>query len=246
MSKVIGSVGALASVATMLHLFLFLSPWRNNNNNNNNSNSNSGASETSLSLLFDALLFALFAAQHSFTRPLLEHISIRFNWSAADVRVHRALYSLCSCASLELLFCFWRQTDRFGGALSSSAVQMAVNVLYALAWALLVAQVVCSGDLTELLGVQQVFSSAVRAAQRHPDTAHLAWREHSRHSQLVAPVLICTLAVVGEFSADRLLFVGATVLYLGAAHQLNDADVCYVQKLCTNLVRHWKRPKSTP
>ncbi|KAJ8915846.1 hypothetical protein NQ315_004659 [Exocentrus adspersus] len=181
---------------------------------------------TSWGLLVDTALLTLFVLQHS----LLASSKIKDIFNSYGLQViYRTLYVITTSAALLVLIKYWIGTPHvilWQYNMSHRPVFLLYSCIHVVAWLIIYVGNICT-DVTELLGIKQVYYSMVKLPDPNVRKSFQLQRltKHMRHPSFLAFVLIFWVYPV--MSLDRLLLATILTCYMYIAWNPDDRDYHY-------------------
>lgn len=170
-------------------------------------------------LCVDLGLLVLFALQHSvMARPAFKRWWTRF----VPVPAERSTYLLFSSLALALLFWLWQPLGGSIWQVTSHAGVLAINVIYALGWALLFYATFLINHF-DLMGLRQVWLYAIGRPYRQLQFKTPWLYQQVRHPLYVGWLMIFWATPV--MTAAHLLFAVMTTAYILFAIQFEERDL---------------------
>ncbi|KAJ8974609.1 hypothetical protein NQ317_019354 [Molorchus minor] len=182
--------------------------------------------DSSWALLNDMTLLTLFIIQHS----LLASSGIKevFNKYGLQV-IYRSLYVISTSGIILFLVRNWKSTPHailWQFNLNYRPILWLYTSIHVVAWIIIYVGNICT-DVTELLGIKQVYYSIVNLPDPNYRKSHQLQRltAHMRHPSFLAFVLIFWLCPV--MSLDRLLLAIIMTSYMYLAWNTDERDYYY-------------------
>jgi methanethiol S-methyltransferase len=170
-------------------------------------------------LVVDALLLAVFAAQHSvMARPAFKRV-----WTRVVPRsVERSTYVLFSSAALLLLYWQWQPLPMPVWTIDAPSARFAIDALFWLGWAIVFTSTLLL-DHFELFGLRQVFARLRRHALPPAEFRTPLYYRYVRH-----PIYLGFLIAfwsTPQMSVGHLVFAIATTGYILLGIALEERDL---------------------
>ncbi|XP_018578647.1 nurim homolog [Anoplophora glabripennis] len=181
---------------------------------------------TSWALLVNMILLTLFILQHS----LLASSNVKNLFKSYGLQViFRSIYVITTSTVLMVLVKYWISTHHviiWEYNLKYKPVLLLYSCIHVVAWIIIYVGNICT-DVTELLGIKQVYYSLVRLPDPNIRKSSRLQRltAHMRHPSFLSFILIFWLYPV--MSLDRLLLASVLTSYMYIAWNPDERDYYY-------------------